>query len=85
MSYTPQRNNRLVVWLAVMAGLQSIAGASVLTEFFPPVVGGSVAMVVGALNAATAAYVAGVKPVSEHNKNGQVPLPDVHMEGVDNG
>lgn len=58
-------NNRLVIWLSIMAGLQSIAGASVVTEMAPPLVGGSVAMIVGALNAATAAYIAGTKPIHD--------------------
>lgn len=60
-------NNRLVWWLSGMAGLSTIAGGSQLAELTNVRIAGFAALVVGALQSATAAFVAGRKPLS----NGQ--------------
>jgi hypothetical protein len=62
-SGTPRSNNRLVVWLSIMAGLSYVSGAASLTTLLPTRWAAGVFVFVGGLNAATAAYVAGVKPV----------------------
>lgn len=74
-SGTPRSNNRLVTWLATMAGLSYVASAGALTDILPPKWAAGVFVLVGGLNAATAAYVAGVKPVETPV---QVITMDVH-------
>lgn len=62
-SGNPNTNNKLVMWLAIMAGLSYVASAGALTDILPTKWAAFVFVVVGGLNSATAAYVAGVKPV----------------------
>lgn len=72
-SGTPRSNNRLVAWLAIMAGLSYMASAGALTDILPAKWAAAVFVLVGGLNAGTAAYVAGVKPV-------QTPVQVVTMD-----
>lgn len=57
-------NNGLVWWQSIMAALSFMASASVLSDLLPSRAGAGFLVMVGALQAGTAAYVAGTKPVS---------------------
>lgn len=56
-----ERRRRLVVWLSVLAGLQSLGGASAFADVVGPKVGAFFLAVTSALTVGTAAYVAGMK------------------------
>jgi type IV secretory pathway VirB2 component (pilin) len=53
----PVSGRWLAVWLAILAGLQVIAGATSLPELVPAYAAQWVQLIVGALDAATAVYV----------------------------
>lgn len=56
-------NNKLVWWLSIMAGLQSLTGGSVIMQLLPEKLAGALVAIVGSLQAATAAYIAGKRPI----------------------
>lgn len=56
-------NNKLVWWLSIMAGLQSLTGGSVIMQILPETMAGALVAIVGSLQAATAAYIAGKRPI----------------------
>jgi hypothetical protein len=57
--------NNLAWWLALMAGLKSIAGAGALTDVIPAEWAGLFLAFSSALDVATTAYIAAVKPVAD--------------------
>lgn len=75
-SGTPRSNSRLVAWQAAMAGLSYVAGAGALTDILPAKWSALFFVVIGGLQAGTAAYVAGVRPVETPV---QVVTMDVHQ------
>lgn len=56
-------STRLAAWLAVQAGLSSLAGASVMTDVLGKQWSGFFFAVIAALNVGTAAWVAATRPV----------------------
>lgn len=56
-------SRNLAAWLAVQAGLSSLAGASVMTDVLGPRWAGLFLAVSAALNVGTAAWVAATRPV----------------------
>lgn len=56
-------STRLAAWLAVQAGLSSLAGASVMSEALGPKWAGLFFAVISSLNVGTAAWVAATRPV----------------------
>lgn len=55
---------RLVVWLSVLAGLQSFASASAFAQVAGPKVSALALAITSSLTVGTAAYVAGMKELS---------------------
>lgn len=72
-SGTPHTNNKLVVWLAVMAGLSYVASAGALADILPAKLAALFLALIGGLNTGTAAYVTAMKPV-------QTPVEVVKVE-----
>lgn len=56
-------SSRLAAWLAVQAGMSSLAGASVMAEAIGPKWAGLFLAITAALNVGTAAWVAATRPV----------------------
>lgn len=56
-------SRNLAAWLAVQAGLSSLAGASVMTETLGAKWAGLFLAITAALNVGTAAWVAATRPV----------------------
>ena len=56
-------STRLAAWLAVQAGLSSLAGASAMTDTLGPRWSGLFFAVTAALNIGTAAWVAATRPI----------------------
>lgn len=50
-------SRHLAIWLSVLAGLQVIAGASALPDLVPSAVANWIQIIVGAIDAGTAAYI----------------------------
>lgn len=67
-------NNGLATWLAVLAGLSNLAGASIMFDVLGPKWSGLFLSVIGSLNAGTAAWIGYRKPLG--------PRPDVTPEPV---
>lgn len=59
----PKSNRGLIIWLSVMAGLSSLASASVLVDLVGLKGAGVFLAMVGALQSGTAVYVGAAKPV----------------------
>lgn len=57
------KSRALVIWLSVMAGLQALVGASGLAEIFSDRVVTLLVVMTAALNAGTATFVAGARPL----------------------
>lgn len=59
---TRASNKGLVIWLAIVAGMSNLAGASIMFDILGEKWSGLFLAIVGSLNAATAAFVAGGHP-----------------------
>lgn len=57
--------NGLVWWQSIMAGLTFVSASLVQSDVLPEKASGVFLMVVGGLQAATAAFVAGTRPLPE--------------------
>lgn len=66
------RNKNLVIWLSIVAGLQALVASTGLAEVLPDRYVGLLTAVVAALNAGTAAYVAGGRPLSDSTSSHRV-------------
>lgn len=56
-------NNTLLLWLAIMAGLQNVAGATALSGLLPERWIAGIIIMNGGLQAATAVYVGVAQPI----------------------
>jgi hypothetical protein len=62
-SGSPRSNNTLVVWQSIIAGLSYVGAAGALTDILPASWAGLFFVIVGGMQAGTAAYVAGMRPI----------------------
>lgn len=64
------RNNRLVWWLSIQAGLSSLAGAAIMADILGLRLSALFLAITSALQVGTAAYVAQRQPVNEIGQEG---------------